>query len=58
VEYEMYDYTLKLEPPERVKKKFKEKFGSHARKKSTYSLPKTNTLVTSHVIQKVLQLQM
>jgi len=32
VKYEMYDYTVELEPPEWVKS-FKEKFGSHVKKK-------------------------
>jgi glutaredoxin 2 len=32
VEYEVNDYTVKLEPPEWVKKSFKN-FGSHAKKK-------------------------
>jgi len=59
VEYEIYDYTIKLESPEWVKKKgLKKNLEATPRKKSTDSLPKTNTLVTSHIIRKVLQLQM
>ena len=59
VEYEMYDYKVKLEPPEWVKKKgLKKNLEATPRKRSTDSLPKTNTLVKSQIIRKVLQLQM
>jgi hypothetical protein len=55
VEHEMYDYNGNNWSHRNSNKRFKEKFGNHARKTFNRFTTKTALLGTSHVICKVLQ---
>jgi hypothetical protein len=51
----MYDYTGSIWSHQNSNKRFKEKSGSHTMKTFNRLTTKTAVLVTSHIIQKVLQ---